>query len=89
MDATFGEMLDTPPDTRAAYYQLIARMTPEARARKVAGLGRTARQLARAGIRLRHPQASAFDVELELVERLYGATVARKLALHLPRPDRA
>ena len=83
MDARFGEMLDTAPEERAKYYEMIARLTPEERARKVAGLGRAARELARAGIRRSLPDATATEVELELVVRLYGAEVARRLAPRL------
>lgn len=88
MDARFGEMLDTSPEARVAYYAMIARMSPAARARKVAALSRTVRELARAGIRRRRPDASSSEVELELVERLYGAAVARYLAPFLRTPDR-
>jgi len=88
MDPRFGEMLDTSPEARARYYELLARMTPSERARKVAALGRSARELARAGIRLRHPQASASAVELELIARLYGEEVAALLAPRLLNSDR-
>lgn len=81
-------MLDTPPDARERYYELIAHMTPEDRARKVAGLGRAARALARAGIRMERPLADSRDVELELIARLYGPDAARSLAPHL-HVDRA
>ena len=88
MDVRFGEMLDTPPEVRAEYYRLIARMTPEARARKVVALGRATRELARAGIRLARPSASSFDIELELIARLYGEVVAQYLAPFLRPPRR-
>lgn len=83
MDPAFGEMLDTPPEARAKYYEMLARLTPEQRARKVAGLGRAARELALAGIRASRPDATRDEVELELVVRLYGPAVARRLAPHL------
>lgn len=83
MNAEFGEMLDTPPEARASYYEMIARLTPVQRATKAAALSRTTRELARAGIRRGRPDASALDIELELVSRLYGADVARLLAPHL------
>jgi hypothetical protein len=83
MDPQFGEMLDTSPDARARYYDLLARMTPGERATKVSALGRAARELARAGIRLRRPQAPALAIELELIARLYGEDVAERLAPHL------
>jgi hypothetical protein len=88
MDPRLGEMLDTPREARAAYFEMIARMTPAARARKAASLGRAARELARAGIRLQRPDASESEVERELVARLYGADVALYLAPYLSRADR-
>lgn len=83
MDERFGEMLDTPPEARTAYYARLARLTPADRARKVASLGRSARALARAGIRHSRPEASSLEVEVELVARLYGRETARLLAPHL------
>ena len=83
MDARFGEMLDTSLEERSRYYALVARLTPEERARKVTALGRTARELARAGIRQLRPEASADEVELDLVARLYGREVAGRLSRHL------
>jgi hypothetical protein len=80
MDARFGEMLDTAPEARTRYFDLLARLTPAERARKVAALGRAARALARAGIRRSQPGASPDTVEIELVARIYGPTVARRLA---------
>ncbi len=80
MDDRFGEMLDTSPDARAKYFDLLARLTPAERARKVVSLGRAARALARAGIRLSQPGASSLAVELELLDRMYGPAVARRLA---------
>lgn len=85
MDPQFGEMLDTSPEARARYYELLARMTPVERARKVAALGRAARELARAGIRLRRPQATVSEIELELIGRTYGDDVAARLAPYVLR----
>jgi hypothetical protein len=83
MQARFGEILDTSRDARARYFDLLARLTPAERAKKVVGLGRAARQFARAGIRHRRPDASPHEVELELVARLYGPAVARMIAAHV------
>jgi hypothetical protein len=80
MDARFGEMLDTSPEAQATYYDLLGRLTPAERARKVIGLSRAAREFARAGIRRSLPDAGPCEVELELVARLYGPAVARRLA---------
>lgn len=83
MDAEFGEMLDTPPEARARYYEMISRLTPEERAKKVVSLSRAARELARAGIRRTRPDATPLEVEIDLVSRLYGADAARLLTPHL------
>ena len=80
MDDRFGEMLDTASDARTRYFDLLARLTPAERARRVVSLGRTARALARAGIRQSQPGASPQTVELELLARIYGPAVARRLA---------
>jgi hypothetical protein len=73
-------MLDTAPEARRRYYQMLARLTPAERARKVAALGRTARALARAGIRRARPDAAPDEVEIELAARAYGEAAARRLA---------
>jgi hypothetical protein len=83
VDPLFGEMLDTPLEARTRYYQMLARLTPEQRARKVAGLGRAARALARAGIRRTRPDAGPSEIEIELVARLYGEAAVRQLAPYL------
>ncbi len=76
-------MLDARPDERARYYALIAGLSPEQRAAKVARLGRAVRDLARADIRRRHPEAGSAQVEVELVARLDGRKVATILAPRL------
>jgi hypothetical protein len=86
VDDRFGEMLDTPPEARARYYDMIRRLTPAQRAAKVVSLSRAARDLARAGIRQSQPDASPVDVEIELVSRLYGPDAAQLLAPHLTVP---
>lgn len=83
VDDRFGEMLDTLPDARARYYEMIRQLTPEQRAAKVVSLSRAVRDLARAGIRRSRPDASPVDVEIELVSRLYGPEAARLLRPHL------
>ena len=87
MDDRFGEMLDTSPEARAKYFDLLGRLTPPERARSVVSLGRAARAFARAGIRRSQPDASPDAVELELVTRMYGPAVARRLTPFL-HPDR-
>jgi len=86
MDDRFGEMLDTSPDARARYFELLGRLTPAERARSVVSLGRAARAFARAGILRSEPDASPDTVELELITRMYGSAVTRRLAPFLHSP---
>ena len=83
MDPTFGEIFDTSPEERAKYYALIARLTPEERVRKMTALGQVARELARADLARTYPHASPTEIEIELVARLYGRAVARRLTPYL------
>jgi hypothetical protein len=79
MDPEFGEMLDTSPENRRRYYELLRTLTPEQRARKVVGLCRAVRRLALAGIRERHPGATDEEESALLAERLYGTPTAERL----------
>jgi hypothetical protein len=83
MEPGFGEMLDASPEERTRYYTLLAGLSPEQRAAKVARLGRAVRDLARADIRRTHPEAGSVEIEIELVARLYGRSVAALLAPRL------
>jgi len=79
MDERFGEMLDTPPEQRQRYYDLLRALSVADRARKVVGLCRTVRALAVAGIRAAHPDASPEEIRRHLVVRLYGREAAGRL----------
>jgi hypothetical protein len=72
-------MLDTSPRKRSIYYELLRALTPEQRARKVSDLSRAVRTMALAGIRQRHPGATAGEIAARLAERLYGAQVAARI----------
>lgn len=77
--STFGEMLDTPPEARRRYYDLIRRMSVEERARACAEASYAIRQLAEAGIRSAHPGSTEDEVRARLTARLYGREVALRL----------
>jgi hypothetical protein len=77
--SSFGEMLDTPPEARRRYYDLIRRMSVEERARACAEASHAIRQLAEAGIRAAHPEASEDEVRARLTARLYGREVTLRL----------
>jgi hypothetical protein len=62
MDPRFGEMLDTAPDARAIYYELLARMTPAGAPQRSPRLG-VRRETSRAqafacGVRRPRPRPS-------------------------------
>jgi hypothetical protein len=76
---TFGEMLDTTPETRRRYYDLIRRMSVEERARACAEASFAVRQLAEAGIRAAYPAADENKVRARLTARLYGPEIALRL----------
>jgi len=72
-------MLDTPPEARRRYYDLIRRMSVEERARACAEASLAIHQLAEAGIRTAHPGAPEEEVRARLTGRLYGHQVALRL----------
>ncbi len=84
----FGEMLDATPEERVRYYALLVGLSLDERAAKVARLGRAVRELARTDIRRRHPEASSAQVEVELVARLYGRSIAAILTPRLAARER-
>jgi len=64
-------MRDTAPEVQAHYDALLARRTPEQRLRMMSDMYDCARQLARAGIRHRHPNASETEVRQKLFLQFY------------------
>lgn len=70
-----------PHDTSQDAYEIQLRgyrqMSPARKSELVAELSETVRELARAGIRQRHPDYADADVDRALVALLYGADVAR------------
>ena len=85
VDERFGEMLDTPPEQRRKYYELIRGLSVADRARKVVGLCRTVRALAVAGIRATHPDAGPEEIRRHLLLRLYGRDATRLFGPAAPR----
>jgi hypothetical protein len=75
---------DTRPQAAARYHELLRAQSPAARLEQAAALTRAVRQLAEAGIRQRHPQASDAEVRVRLATRLYGRDVARRLFGDVP-----
>ncbi|HEX4621244.1 MAG TPA: hypothetical protein VH208_06725 [Myxococcaceae bacterium] len=81
-----GEMLDTSPEKRDRYYELLRRLGPRERGLVLASLCKGGRDAAEAGIRRLHPGIGSAELKLRLTARLYGAGVARRLHGKLP-PD--
>ena len=75
----FGEMLDTSPAQRDAYYARLRALTVQERAAMLTRLCRGVRTLAEAGIRHQHPGITAPEIRRELAVRLYGEAVAMRL----------
>lgn len=75
----FGEMLDTSPAQRDAYYSRLRALSVQERAAMLARLCRGVRTLAESGIRHQHPEFTPSQVRRELTVRLYGETVAQRL----------
>jgi hypothetical protein len=74
----FGEMLDTSPAQRDAYYARLKGLSVQERAAMLTRLCRGVRKLAE-GIRHQHPDFTAAEVRRELAVRLYGEDVAQRL----------
>jgi hypothetical protein len=75
----FGEMLDTSPAQRDAYYRRLRELAPHERAAILDRLCRGVRELAEAGIRHRQPGLTELEVRRELAVRIYGEAVAARL----------
>jgi hypothetical protein len=63
---------DTSAEAAAAQYESYRRLGPAGRFLVAAGLTNAVRDLARAGIRSRHPDFASEEVESELVRIIYG-----------------
>lgn len=70
---------DTHPDAHEAQLSAYRRMGPERRAELALELSDAMRELARDGIRRRHPDYAPGDVARALVVLLHGVDVARRV----------
>jgi hypothetical protein len=75
---------DTSAAAVARYHQLLRAQTPQQRLEQTNALIAAVRELAVAGIRARHPDASPEEVRKRLTVRLYGRQVAARLLGELP-----
>jgi hypothetical protein len=72
-------MRDTTPASDERYFALLREKSAVERLDIAIRLTRSVRELAEAGIRALHPNASSDQIRAELAARLYGAAVADRL----------
>jgi hypothetical protein len=70
---------DTSPTADARYHELLRAMTPERRLEAAMRLSRGVRELALAGLRVRHPEADEHELRVRLTVRLYGRAAGTRL----------
>ena len=75
---------DTAPGPLRRYHERLRSMTPVERMESTVALCRAVRELAEAGIRLRHPAADDEEVRIRLAVRLYGGEVAARVFRRIP-----
>jgi hypothetical protein len=77
-------MEDTSPEMFDAYIARLRSMTTVEKFRALDGLMTEGRELARLGIRLRHPEAGPEEVKVRLFVRLYGRELAERVYPTVP-----
>jgi hypothetical protein len=80
----FVQLRDTSPVADARYHQLLRAMPPERRLEAAMRLSRGVREMALAGIRMRHPQADEHELKVRLTVRLYGRAAGIRLFGTIP-----
>jgi anti-sigma factor RsiW len=75
---------DTSPAADARYHELLRAMAPERRLEAAMRLSRGVREMALAGLRLRHPQADEQELRVRLTVRLYGRAAGVRLFGSVP-----
>lgn len=69
---------DTTPESHDVQMTIYARLGPAGRARLAGQLSEDARELARCGIRARHPEYAEVEVEFAFRRILYGDELFRR-----------
>ena len=80
--------VDTSPEIEARQFERWRRMTADEKAAIVSGLTRTVIELARAGIRARHPAASEREQRLRLAIVTLGRELAEKVYPEIAQLER-
>lgn len=83
-----GEMIDTTPEARRFYFQKLAELSPGERLALMARSSRMVRQLAEAGLRRDHPDATPAELKIRLAVRLYGRELVEKFLGPVPTDAR-
>ena len=63
---------DTSPEAAAIQQEIFRRMTPEQRIKLALDMSESIRNVARAGLRYRHPELSEEELSRELMRLMYG-----------------
>lgn len=74
-----GFPADSSPDAVRVQFEILRRMTPAQRIAMVDDLTKLARDLAVAGLRRRHPQASDAQIEKLFFEMTLGPELAQRV----------
>ncbi len=75
---------DTSPAAQARYYALLRAMTPQQRFKRAMELTALARKLTMADVRRQNPGASARDIAIAFLRRVYGDEIADGFARRRP-----
>jgi hypothetical protein len=75
---------DTGATAIDRYHQLLRAQAPHERLEQANALSKAVRELAAAGLRTRHPDATPDEIRVRLTVRLYGRDVARRLFGRVP-----
>ena len=82
--STIVAMLDTHGAKLDRYHELLRLEAPHDRLAQAMRLSRSVRELALAGIAMRHPGASEHELRVRLAVRLYGRDLAQRVFGSLP-----
>ncbi len=74
--------MDTSQDALNAQFEVLRELGPERRLRMALGMSDSARQLARAGIRLRHPGYNERQIETAVRRLVLGEDLADRVWPH-------
>lgn len=80
----FGEMRDTPRTERDQYFERLASLSIEERARLLSAATARMRTFVRAGLAHFHPNANDDELRIRMAVRLYGRAAAERIFKNVP-----